>query len=513
MNCPAADDLTRFRVAAATMSLMGQNIADMLRRNNVNIVENNEGGEEVQVNGGANGDDEEEEDGVNDAQEVGHDEGEEENDLHPADVMEQNHNQVEGEGEGEEEPRGENGLGQVQQPRSLKRQLIDVKMEPSGLSVRQDLEDGYYGEEGEDEYEDGEPFAKAANLELSLEGLGVAAAAVSELRARNQRDNSKQTEACPVCGDKANGLHYGIYTCEACKNFFKRSVVTTRPFLCKGDNTCDIRLYDERGVRRKTSRCQACRFRACLDQGMSHGGPRVGLRGGRHHRSNGGSSSGSSSIFPQASLQPPPQQLQGSIQQQRPMSHTSSFDSSIAEPEEEVDEFAYSGNGVGSNGGMGPIAIGYSQNRISPPRNPLLLNGSADVKGRNGNSNSSANAFIDCTLESLATEDLKNEVGILQSRLLELECSLREKDRQLTMKDSQVMSLRKRCNLLERERNRTASAAAGAGGGGGSSSGSNSSMTSMSGGGGGSESLLKSMLQQGKKSAASSSVMLNGFQS
>ena len=49
----------------------------------------------------------------------------------------------------------------------------------------------------------------------SSEGLGAAAAAVSELRARNQRDNSKQTEVCPVCGDKANGLHYGIYTCEA----------------------------------------------------------------------------------------------------------------------------------------------------------------------------------------------------------------------------------------------------------------------------------------------------------
>ena len=38
------------------------------------------------------------------------------------------------------------------------------------FSVRQDLEeDGYYGEEGgEEEYEDGEPYAKAANLELSL---------------------------------------------------------------------------------------------------------------------------------------------------------------------------------------------------------------------------------------------------------------------------------------------------------------------------------------------------------
>ena len=45
-----------------------------------------------------------------------------------------------------------------------------------------------------------------------------------------------------------------------CKNFFKRSVVTTRPFVCKADNTCDIRLYDERGLRRKTSRCQACRY-------------------------------------------------------------------------------------------------------------------------------------------------------------------------------------------------------------------------------------------------------------
>ena len=43
------------------------------------------------------------------------------------------------------------------------------------------------------------------------------------------------------------------------------------------------------------------------------------------------------------------------------MSHTSSFDSSIAEPEEEVDEFGY-----GGAIGMGPS--GYSQNRISPPR-------------------------------------------------------------------------------------------------------------------------------------------------
>ena len=91
MNCSpaAADDLIRFRVAAATMSLMGQNIADMLRRNNVNVVENNDvkvnlirdpeensNNDDSAVNGEANGDnDEEEEDGVDDVQEVGHDEG------------------------------------------------------------------------------------------------------------------------------------------------------------------------------------------------------------------------------------------------------------------------------------------------------------------------------------------------------------------------------------------------------------------------------------------------------
>ena len=40
------------------------------------------------------------------------------------------------------------------------------------------------------------------------------------------------------------------------------------------------------------------------------------------------------------------------------------------------------------------------------------MNGSVDVKGRNGSTNSnSGNAFIDCTLDSLAAEDLKNEVS------------------------------------------------------------------------------------------------------
>merc|ERR1719232_2132446 len=85
---------------------------------------------------------------------------------------------------------------------------------------------------------------------------------IALIRANNQRVNCKQREDCPVCGDKANGLHYGIYSCEGCKNFFKRSVVIVqnKPYVCSNHNSCDVRIvYDKSGIKRKGARCQACR--------------------------------------------------------------------------------------------------------------------------------------------------------------------------------------------------------------------------------------------------------------
>jgi len=104
-------------------------------------------------------------------------------------------------------------------------------------------------------------------------------------RVNAQKINSKQRDDCPICGDKANGLHYGVYTCEGCKNFFKRSVVMTqkKPYICNNQHNCDVRIViDMSGIKRKGARCQACRYTACLDAGMYHSGyPRS--RGGRHN--------------------------------------------------------------------------------------------------------------------------------------------------------------------------------------------------------------------------------------
>ena len=37
-------------------------------------------------------------------------------------------------------------------------------------------------------------------------------------------ESTKETRYCAVCNDYASGYHYGVWSCEGCKAFFKRSI-------------------------------------------------------------------------------------------------------------------------------------------------------------------------------------------------------------------------------------------------------------------------------------------------
>ncbi|XP_066556619.1 estrogen receptor isoform X2 [Amia ocellicauda] len=85
---------------------------------------------------------------------------------------------------------------------------------------------------------------------------------------------SKETRFCAVCSDYASGYHYGVWSCEGCKAFFKRSIQGHNDYMCPATNQCTI---DKN--RRKS--CQACRLRKCYEVGMMKGGVRKDRRG-RH---------------------------------------------------------------------------------------------------------------------------------------------------------------------------------------------------------------------------------------
>ncbi|XP_067848212.1 estrogen receptor beta-like [Heptranchias perlo] len=71
----------------------------------------------------------------------------------------------------------------------------------------------------------------------------------------------RDTHFCAVCNDFASGYHYGVWSCEGCKAFFKRSIQGHNAYICPATNQCTI---DKN--RRKS--CQACRLRKCYEVGM-----------------------------------------------------------------------------------------------------------------------------------------------------------------------------------------------------------------------------------------------------
>lgn len=81
---------------------------------------------------------------------------------------------------------------------------------------------------------------------------------------------------CPICGDRISGFHYGIFSCESCKGFFKRTVQNKKNYVCLRGANCPVSITTRK-------KCPACRFDKCLKRGMK-------LEAIREDRTRGGRS-------------------------------------------------------------------------------------------------------------------------------------------------------------------------------------------------------------------------------
>jgi nuclear receptor subfamily 2 group E protein 1 len=69
---------------------------------------------------------------------------------------------------------------------------------------------------------------------------------------------------CKVCGDFSSGKHYGIFACDGCAGFFKRSIRRGRDYPCKSRDGAMCHVDKAR-----RNQCRGCRLKRCLEVGMN----------------------------------------------------------------------------------------------------------------------------------------------------------------------------------------------------------------------------------------------------
>lgn len=76
---------------------------------------------------------------------------------------------------------------------------------------------------------------------------------------------------CRVCGAPSSGFHFGALTCEGCKGFFRRMAKERElgKYRCSKSGACEINTSTR-------NLCKSCRYKKCIDAGMSIEGSRIG---------------------------------------------------------------------------------------------------------------------------------------------------------------------------------------------------------------------------------------------
>ncbi|XP_056274490.1 retinoic acid receptor RXR-beta-A isoform X3 [Pseudoliparis swirei] len=107
------------------------------------------------------------------------------------------------------------------------------------------------------------------NSTVSMSGLHAVSSSddvkpplgLQQMSPRSPGPMLSQKRLCSICGDRSSGKHYGVYSCEGCKGFFKRTVRKDLSYTCRDSKVCMV-------DKRQRNRCQYCRYQKCLANGM-----------------------------------------------------------------------------------------------------------------------------------------------------------------------------------------------------------------------------------------------------